>query len=199
MKKLIVYVHGKGGNAEEADRYKRLFADSEVIGFDYKAQTPLEAKEEFSEYFDSVRQNYDSVTTIANSIGAYFSMNALSQKNIDKACFISPVADMEKLILDMMAWANVTERELSERKEIPTDFGETLSWEYLCYVRRNPVDWHVPTHILYGENDNLTSLETISRFAAKINATLTIMSGGEHWFHTEKQMRFLDEWLKSHM
>jgi hypothetical protein len=32
----------------------------------------------------------------------------------------------------MMNWANVTEAELEHRKIIPTDFGEELSWEYLC-------------------------------------------------------------------
>ena len=61
---------------------------------------------------------------------------------------------MEKLIGSMMTWANVTERELAERSEIPTNFGETLSWRYLCYVRERPVSWHVPTRILYGEHDH---------------------------------------------
>lgn len=25
---------------------------------------------------------------------------------------------------------------------------------------------------------------------------LTIMKNGEHWFHTEEQMQFLDAWIK---
>jgi hypothetical protein len=29
------------------------------------------------------------------------------------------------------------------------------------------------------------------------NAELTVMEDGEHWFHTEEQMRFLDEWIKN--
>ena len=40
MNNIVVYVHGKGGSAEEAAHYKALFPDSEVIGFDYLAQTP---------------------------------------------------------------------------------------------------------------------------------------------------------------
>ena len=96
----------------------------------------------------------------------------------------------------MMLWANVTLTELQEQKEIETAFGETLSWEYLCYVKEHPVKWAVPTHILYGENDNLTSFETISEFAKQTGATLTVMKNGEHWFHTEEQMQFLDDWLK---
>ena len=95
----------------------------------------------------------------------------------------------------MMKWVNVTESELKERKEITTDFGETLSWEYLCYVRENPVDWRVPTRILYWERDNLTSPDTVKTFADKHGAELTVMKKGEHWFHTEEQMKFLDEWL----
>ncbi len=95
-----------------------------------------------------------------------------------------------------MMWANVTEPELKEKGVIPTTFGEDLSWDYLCYVRSHPVDWQVPTHILYGSGDNLTSYETIRAFAAAHDAPLTVMEGGEHWFHTDEQLRFLDEWLK---
>ena len=107
---------------------------------------------------------------------------------------------MEKLICDMMNRANVTVDELRARGEIPTEFGETLSWDYLCYVRTNPIVWSVPSRILYGEHDNLTSFETISDFAQRIGAPLTVMKGGEHWFHTEEQMEFagrrLDESLR---
>ena len=90
----------------------------------------------------------------------------------------------------MMNRANVTVDELRARGEIPTEFGETLSWDYLCYVRTNPIVWSVPSRILYGEHDNLTSFETISDFAQRIGAPLTVMKGGEHWFHTEEQMEF---------
>lgn len=116
---------------------------------------------------------------------------------VDNAFFISPVVDMENLICKMMQWSNVTERELAEKREIATNFGETLSWDYLCYVRKNPILWNVLTRILYGEHDNLTSVETISSFAKRHNANLTVMPGGEHWFHTEKQMEFLDNWIKT--
>ena len=27
-------------------------------------------------------------------------------------------------------------------------------------------------------------------------AGLTVMEGGEHWFHTKEQMRFLDRWMQ---
>ena len=197
MKKLVIYVHGKGGTAEEAKHYRTLFVESDVIGFDYKSQNPWEAKSEFSLFFDLHSKGYDSVILIANSIGAFFSMHALAEKNISKALFISPISNMEKLITNMMIWSNVTEEELCRKKEISTGFGETLSWEYLCYVRKHPIKWNIPTCILYGANDNLTSLETVSEFAKQIGASLTIMNDGEHWFHTNEQMEFLDNWIRN--
>ncbi len=195
MNKSVIYVHGKGGNAGEAEHYKPLFADCDVIGFDYAAQSPWKAREEFPRFFESVCNGCDSVEIIANSIGAFFAMNAPADKKIGRAYFVSPVVDMEKLISDMMMWTQVTEQELMEKKKIPTEFGETLSWKYLCYVREHPIEWRVPTHILYGKKDNLTSYETISDFADKIGASLTVMESGEHWFHTDEQMRFLDDWI----
>ena len=196
MNRVMIYIHGKGGSAEEAEHYKTLFEDFDVIGFDYTAQTPWEAKEEFPTFFDSICQKYESVIIIANSIGAFFTMSSLYDRQIEKAFFISPIVDMETLITDMMMWASVPEEELRTKKEIETDFGETLSWEYYCYVKEHPITWTIPTHILYGDSDNMTSYKTMSKFSDQIKATLTIMKNGEHWFHTEEQMDFLDNWIK---
>ena len=200
MKNVIVYVHGKGGNVEEANYYRKFFNDDfDIIGFDYKSENPWDAKSEFSDYFDSITSEYNKTILIANSIGAYFSLISLADKKIEKAMLISPIVDMERLILDMMTWANVSEEELSIKKEIETPFGETLSWEYLSYVRKNPIHWNIPTGILYAEKDNMTSISTITDFSKKINANITVMSGGEHWFHTKEQMDFLDNWIKSNI
>lgn len=124
-------------------------------------------------------------------------MNALSKMKIKKAFFISPIVDMEKVILNMMTLSNVSEQLLKEKQTINTSFGETLSWNYLNYVRNHPIKLNIPTEILYGENDYLTSLETISDFAKNNNAGLTVMKNGEHWFHTKEEMDFLDQWIKS--
>ena len=197
MRRLVIYVHGKGGSAKEAKHYQPLFAESDVIGFDYQAQNPWEAKSEFSQFFDLHNKGYESITLIANSIGAFFSMSSLAEKKISQAMFISPIVNMEKLITDMMMWANVTEDALQSKKEIPTAFGETLSWEYLCYVREHPIKWSIPTCILYGGKDHLTSRETISEFSDRIGAILTVMEEGEHWFHTDAQMKVLDNWISN--
>lgn len=197
MKNIVIYVHGKGGSAQEAEHYGTLFPDAEVVGFDYRAQTPWEAKEEFLRFFAGQRERCGSLVLVANSIGAYFSMCASAETLIDRAYFISPIVDMEKLICKMMAWAGVTEQELAEKSEIPTEFGETLSWNYLCYVREHPLHWRVPTCILYGGRDSLTSPETVTAFAERTGAELTVMPDGEHCFHTQRQLQFLDSWITS--
>ena len=192
----VIYIHGKGGSAAESEHYKSLFPDCEVIGLDYQTFTPWETGKEIHIAVEELKSKYENVILIANSIGAFFSMNAGIDDMIQKAYFISPIVDMEKLITNMMQWANVTEQELESEGVIHTDFGEDLSWEYLSYIRSYLVTWHAPTEILYSSNDLMTSLETISDFANKHQATLTVMEGGEHWFHTEDQMLFLDRWIK---
>ena len=217
----VIYIHGKGGSAAESEHYKPLFPYSEVIGLDYQTFSPWETGKELTEQreqnddrinsvesqwkktegqihiaVEKLKRRYKNVILVANSIGAFFSINADIDDMIQKAYFISPVVDMEKLITNMMQWANVTEQELESEGVIHTDFGEDLSWEYLSYIRSYLVTWHAPTEILYSSNDLMTSLETISDFANKHQATLTVMEGGEHWFHTEDQMLFLDRWIK---
>ena len=150
MKELAVYIHGKGGSAGESEHIKPLFPECEVVGLDYRTFTPWETGKEIREAVTKLKAEYDSIVLIANSIGAFFSMNAGIDAMIRRAYFISSVVDMEQLILNMM------------------------SWEYLCYVREHPVSWAVPTRILYGSRDNLTPYETISAFAKAHNAELTV-------------------------
>lgn len=40
MDKVVIYIHGKGGNAGEAVHYEPLFSDYDVVGLDYTAQSP---------------------------------------------------------------------------------------------------------------------------------------------------------------
>ncbi|MDO4614655.1 MAG: alpha/beta hydrolase [Lachnospiraceae bacterium] len=193
---MVLYIHGKGGSAAECEHYKPLFPDCAVFGLDYQTFTPWETGAEIRAAAEKLKTEYDNIILIANSIGAFFSMNAGIDNLIRKAYFISPIVDMEKLIGNMILWANVTEAELKAKGVIRTEFGEDLSWDYLCYVREHPIQWSVPTSILYGSSDNLTSLETVRAFAEKHGAALTVMEGGEHWFHTEEQMHFLDDWIR---
>lgn len=195
--KAVLYVHGKGGSASEADFYRPFFHHSPVIGLDYRADTPWEAKEELRSIAAAFIRKSEPFILIANSIGAYFSMLAFADDGmVEHAYFISPIVDMESLIRTMMTTAGVTETDLKEKKTVLTENGETLSWDYLHYVRTHPVRWDRPTSVLYGQNDFLVSFKTISAFSARTGADLTVMENGEHWFHTDEQMRFLARWIE---
>lgn len=197
MKKAVIYIHGKRGNAAESAHFEPLFPDCDVIGFDYKAELPWDSKAELTQYFDEICNKYDSVSVIGNSIGCFYAMNAGIDSKVDTAYFISPVGSMEKFILGLMAGSNVTEDELREKQEITAANGMVLSWKYLSYVRENPMTWNGPAHILYGEFDNLTDIATVTALAEKIGADLEVMKGGEHWFHTDEQMEYIDKWIRS--
>ena len=194
--KAIIYVHGKGGCPKEADHLRPLFPGCETYGIDYKNNTPWEAGKEIGEAILSLSLRSDGIILIANSIGAYFSMNAGIDEYVEKAFFISPIVDMVKLIRDMMNYARVSENELKKRGKIRTDLGEDLSWEYYTFAKDHPVWWKAPTEVLYGSEDTITDRETIKEFCSKHDAGLTVMEGGEHWFHTDEQMDFLINWIK---
>jgi hypothetical protein len=123
-------------------------------------------------------------------------MLALGGEEVRRAYFISPMVNMEKFITDMMAREGVSEEELKEKGEIPTKFGQPLSWKYLTFVREHPITWNIPTVVLYGSNDHLVPYEVIRSFTEAHDMKLTVMDGGEHWFHTPEQMAFLMRWMK---
>ena len=72
----VIYIHGKGGSAAESEHYKSLFPDCEVIGLDYQTFTPWETGKEIHIAVEELKSKYENVILIANSIGAFFSMNA---------------------------------------------------------------------------------------------------------------------------
>ena len=88
---MVVYIHGAGGSASEAEFYKEIFSE-DVIGLDYKSNTPWDFKEETKVFFE---ENKD-IVLIANSIGAYFAM--LCNFSFRKAFLISPVVDKESAV-----------------------------------------------------------------------------------------------------
>jgi alpha-beta hydrolase superfamily lysophospholipase len=206
--KLWLFLHGQMGHKEEAEAFVKIVCPkgAQVLGIDLpghgarqgrdEALNPWTVVPELLAVMDWARVRWNSISLRANSIGAYFAMLALDAP--DKALLVSPILDMERLILDMMGWANVTERELSEKGEIVTSFGQTLSWAYLCYVREHPIhDWHCPICILYAGQDNMTSRQTVEEFTRHHGAQLTIMDNGEHWFHTPEQRKVLQTWEDS--
>ena len=61
-------------------------------------------------------------------------------------------------------------------------------------MREHPVQWNISTEILYAGGDDLIPRAVMDAFTAKSGSGLTVMENGEHWFHTEEQLRFLREW-----
>jgi len=204
----VLFVHGKMGCKEEAvPFYENMSGRVSVVALDLPAHgerknrgetlTPWAAVPEILAVYEWMKTRFPRISVRANSVGAYFSMPALEKEPIEKALFVSPVTDMQKLIENMMAWATVTKDELREKREIPTAFGETLSWDYYAWVKAHPIVWNAPTEVLYGSNDNLISQEMISAFMQGKNRRLTVMEGGEHWFHTEEQLAFMKAWERN--
>ena len=205
-RKVYLYVHDKSGNKEEALAFAELAcaAGYQVLALDLpehgerKGQPerllPWVAVPELQLVYQYAKVHWRQVSLRATSIGAWFSMLALQDKELKQSLFVSPVVDMENLIETMMRWANVTEAQLKEAGEIPTSFGETLSWPYLCWVREHPLHWKVPTQVLYADTDPLTGHTAMEQFRQQTGAHLTILEGGEHWFHTETQLAALQSW-----
>ncbi len=50
--KYILYVHGMGGSPSEAERYRKICPDFEVIGAEYDGSFPAKAR-------DDIRRTYD--------------------------------------------------------------------------------------------------------------------------------------------
>ena len=63
-------------------------------------------------------------------MGAYFSLLAYKNEDIKNSLFLSPVVNMKVIIDNMMLWSNTSEKELEEKQEIKTDFGQTLYMNY---------------------------------------------------------------------
>ena len=136
---------------------------------------------------DEVREHHD-----VSSAEVYFEPGAPA---------LTPTDDEDEEVEDLFVIGerdtiNI-ETQLRDAGEIATDFGQTLSWQYLSWVREHPLNWHTPTAILYAGHDNLTSRDTITAFANAHQASLSVYEPGEHWFHTPDQLDAMTRWEKS--
>ena len=205
-RRVYLYVHGKNGCKEEAERFANTAcaAGWQVLAIDLPEHgarrsspeklLPWVAVPEIRAVYARMQPVWPHIRLYGVSIGAWLAMQALQAEKPEKALLVSPVVDMQALITGMMQAAGVTEAQLQQAGEIPTEMGETLSWTYLCWVWEHPLQWHVPTQVLYGDKDALTSRAVIERFRQQSGAHLTILQGGEHWFHTEVQLAVLQSW-----
>lgn len=130
------------------------------------------------------------------SMGAYFGMLVCQGKKIDQSFFLSPIVDMKELIDNMMLWSQVNAADLKREQRIETPI-KTLEWDYYSYVVEHPIKWTIPTKILYGGKDSMTSRTTIEKFSETAQSTVTIFEAGEHFFYTPEQLSVYQEWLEA--
>lgn len=204
---VCLFLHGQSGHKEEGERFAQIANPKgwQVVAIDLPQHgqrqggaepfLPWVVVPELEQVWQELQGRWKRIALRANSIGAWLAMLALAGKPVDTCLFVSPVVDMENLIQTMMIWAGVTEERLEREREIPTDFGQTLSWDYLKYVRQHPVHaLSAHTNILYGDQDNLVPEPVVECFARAEGAHLTVYPGGEHWFHTPEQMKVMGTW-----
>ena len=204
---VCLFLHGPSGHKEEGERFAQIANPKgwQVVAIDLPQHgqrqggaepfLPWVVVPELEQVWQELQGRWKRIALRANSIGAWLAMLALAGKPVDTCLFVSPVVDMENLIQTMMTWAGVTEERLEREREIPTDFGQTLSWDYLKYVRQHPVHaLSAHTNILYGDQDNLVPQPVVECFARAEGAHLTVYPGGEHWFHTPEQMKVMGTW-----
>lgn len=195
-KKVAVYIHGLYGSAKEAEDYSFLKDKYDVVGLDYKDGNPWELKEAIRNEFEKLVKNYKEIIVIANSIGAFYAYEYLSDFDIKQAFFISPIADMFKIVFDLMMQYHISSEELEEKKIIMLDNGQALSYDFYNHVSNYKDSWKIPTDILYGEHDEIVYIENIADFlAAHPKTKLTIKQGSAHYFHTEEEKEFIKDWI----
>lgn len=212
--KLFVVVHGNMSN--KADDFIVVFAEEatergyQVLSFDLpehgdRKNQPYKCKvqncvKDLNKIMCYAQVLSNNISVLACSMGVYFSLLAYKNVPLQQCLFLSPVVNMERIINNMMTWFNVSESRLKGEKEIPTSIGQTLYWDYYCYVKKHPIiDWNKPTSILYGSEDNLCEFDVVSAFAKCFDCDLQVMENGEHYFHTKEQLKFFRQWLKKHI
>ena len=209
--KLFIAVHGNMSNkkdviiqilAEEA-----IKKDYQVLSFDLPEHGERKSEginckvqlcvNDLSIIMNYAKERWNEISLFACSMGAYFSLLAYQNDVLRKALFLSPVVNMERIIENMMKWFNVTPELLQKEMTIETPIGQKLYWDYLCYVKEHPINtWNIDTYIMYGAKDELCEFEIINDFTKKHRCALEVMETGEHYFHTEEQLKIFELWLQ---
>lgn len=196
--KVVVYIHGMKGSAKEAKQYSYI-KNYDVKGLDYEDGNAYEMGDVIKEKFAKLIKPYKEVVVIANSIGAFYAYEYLSSFNIKKAFFISPIVDMFQTIFDMMNQYHITEKRLRTEKFVQLENGITLSYDFYQHEIQDQDNWKVPTHVLYGTLDKEMYLESLIDFIANHDATLTVMNGAHHYFHTDEEKAFIKAWITKYL
>lgn len=205
--KIYIHVHGKMSRKEYAEGFAEAAKAKgwQTLSFDLPEHGERRDKAHRCDVWNGVRDlnviadqvffSWDTVSLFACSLGAYFSLNAYTDRPFKKCLFQSPIVDMEWLVRHMMLWSDVSEKKLREKQEISTEI-DTLRWDYYQYIISHPItSWEIPTTILYGGRDNLQPIDSIRSFAKKFDASLTISEQSEHPFMAAEDQEIVDKWL----
>lgn len=133
---LWLFVHGQFGRKEEALPFAEIVApDAQVLSIDLPNHgtrqnrneefAPWTAAPELTRVMAYARAHWRATNVRATSIGAYFARLAFAAP--EKALFVSPIVDMERLICDRICAAGITEQILHERGMYPAREGDMLS------------------------------------------------------------------------
>ena len=206
--RMIIAAHGR--HSSKTDDCIRVLAEQatakgyRVLSFDLPKHgeranesgllMPDECVRELKTMYSFAVNRDDKVSVFGCSIGAYFELLAFADMEIECAWFLSPVTDMERLIRNIMEYCHISEKEFQEKVKVNNDI-EPLYFPYYSYVKSHPItSWKHKTYILRGEKDTICDYGCVKDFADGFNCELTEQKGGEHWFHTQEQLRFLDRW-----
>lgn len=200
--RALFYIHGKYGSKEEAEGIAAFLcpAGYTVLAADLPAKgdcLPWEIVPVLDQIIAGLRGEYPFLALLGVSIGGYFTLLTPSASRADRLLLLSPVVDMISLIGSMMKGAGIGEDKLKEKKTAVTENGDLLSYEYLTYAREH-AEYSLPAFVslMTAENDPLTPPDTANAFAEKYGAHRVLFPGGEHWFHTEEELRARDLWVR---
>lgn len=209
--KILIEVHGNLSNKEDivisTIAKCAVQLDYQVISFDlpehgdrhdtsYKCE-PTNCISDLKAVYKYSKSIGSEISIFGCSMGAFFSLLAYKDYDINKTMFLSPIVNMERIITNMMQSFNVSEERLELEHQIELPIGQTLDWDYYSFVKDNqiPYKWDSPINILYGKNDMMCEWSILSEFVTRYNATIKIDENGEHYYHTEKHMDTINQWM----
>jgi uncharacterized protein len=211
-KRLLIEVHGNYSGKEDtviemmartavSEGYQALSFDLPMHGErqdDNYECNPENCVSDLKVVYDYAGTISSEISLFACSIGAYFSLLAYHDLDLEQSLFLSPIVNMERLIDNMMKNYGISEDRLNNEGRIQLPDSHVLDYDYYRYVKDNPVsfDWKSPTSILYGSKDDLSEWKEISKFSSRYKAPVTVLEGGDHFFHTDEQLQAFDSWAK---
>lgn len=210
--KVFIFVHGLESNKE--DKLVKFFARCavdkgyQVLSFDLPGHGDRikegircdvnVAVPNLQLILNYAKKNWKYINLATCSFGTYFSLLAYKDCKFDKCLFISPLVDMENMILSMLKKAKITLTRLEIEGEVRT-YSETLYYDYYKYVVEHRIEkWDSPTFMIRAENDLIVDEKTITDFSEKYKTELEIIPNAEHFLHTESDYHALEIWLNKH-